>query len=159
MKYDTFYNNARQNTILIVRLFIKFNTFYHWRQCMTIYNVNSQILKFCPRFLLNQRWKSLSLCPPASFLDVSVWSSTGNTVRRCQCRRVDLRRTVVALRSVDDQDIVETAVICFRCVSQQIEKFGGSHAGKVKRHPVTSSAVARVRIDDERTRPDAHVGR
>ena len=55
---------------------------------MTIYNVNSQILKFCPRFLLDQRWKSLSLCPAAPFLDVSVWSSTGNTVRRCRCRRV-----------------------------------------------------------------------
>ena len=55
---------------------------------MTIYNVNSQILIFCPRFLLNQRWKSLSLCPAAPFLDVSVWSSTGNTIRRCRCRRV-----------------------------------------------------------------------
>ena len=52
-----------------------------------MYNVNSQILKFCPRFLLNQRWKSLSLCPAAPFLDVSVWSITGNTVRRCRCRR------------------------------------------------------------------------
>ena len=35
IKYDTFYKgdiyqkNARQNTILTVRLFIKFNTFYH----------------------------------------------------------------------------------------------------------------------------------
>ena len=37
---------------------------------------------------LNQRWKSLSLCPAAPFLDISVWSSTGNTVRRCRCRRV-----------------------------------------------------------------------
>jgi hypothetical protein len=55
---------------------------------MTIYNVNSQILKCCPRFLLNQRWKSCSICPAAPFLDVSVWSSTGNTVRKCRCRRV-----------------------------------------------------------------------
>jgi hypothetical protein len=36
------------------------------------YNVKTQILKCCPRFLLNQRWKSLSLCPAAPFLDVSV---------------------------------------------------------------------------------------
>jgi hypothetical protein len=28
---------------------------------MTIYNVNSYILTFRPRFLLNQRWESLSL--------------------------------------------------------------------------------------------------
>ena len=47
---------------------------------------------------------------------------------------LDLRRTVVILRSVDDQDLDETAVIRFRCVSQRIEKFGGSHEGKVKRH-------------------------
>jgi hypothetical protein len=55
---------------------------------MTIYNVNSQILTFCPRFLLDQRWKSLSLCPAAPFLDVSVSRSIGNTVRKCRCRRV-----------------------------------------------------------------------
>jgi hypothetical protein len=30
---------------------------------------------------------------------------------------------------------------------------------KVKRHPVTSATVARVRIDDERAGPDSHVGR
>jgi hypothetical protein len=70
---------------------------------MTIYNLNSQILKCCPRFLLNQRWKSLSLCPAAPLLDVSAWSSTGKTIRRSQCRRVGLRRTVVVMRSVDDQ--------------------------------------------------------
>jgi hypothetical protein len=35
-----------------------------------------------------------------------------------------------------------------------------SHEGKVKRHPVTSATVARVRrIDDERASPDSHVGR
>ena len=66
---------------------------------------------------------------------------------------LDLRRTVVVLRSVDDQDVGETAVIRFRCVSQRIEKFGGSHEGKVKRHPVTSATVVRVRIDDERAGP------
>jgi hypothetical protein len=55
---------------------------------MTISNANSQILKCFPRFLLNQRWKSLSLCPTAPFLDVSVWSSKANTVRKCRCRRV-----------------------------------------------------------------------
>ena len=71
---------------------------------------------------------------------------------------LDLRRTVVVLRSVDDQDVGETAVIRFRCVSQRIEKFGGSHEGKVKRHPVTSATVARVRIDDERAGPGSHVG-
>jgi hypothetical protein len=58
---------------------------------------------------------------------------------------LDLRRTVVVLRSVG-----ETAVIRFRCVSQPIEQFGGPHEGKVKRYPVTSATVARVRIDDER---------
>ena len=72
---------------------------------------------------------------------------------------LDSRRTVVVLRSVDDQDDGETAVIRFWCVSQRIEKFGGSYEGKVKRHPVTSTTVARVRIDDERARPDSHVGR
>ena len=66
---------------------------------------------------------------------------------------LDLRRTVVVLRSVDDQDVGETVVIRFRFVSQRIEKFGGSHEGKVKRHPVTSATVARIRIDDERAGP------
>ena len=61
---------------------------------------------------------------------------------------LDSRRTVVVLRSVD-----ETAVIRVRCVSQRIEKFGRSHEGKVKRHPVTSATDARVRIDDERAGP------
>ena len=59
---------------------------------------------------------------------------------------LDLRRRVVVLWFVD---VGETAVIRFRCVSQRIEKFGGSHEGKGKRHPVTSATVARVRIDDE----------
>jgi hypothetical protein len=63
---------------------------------------------------------------------------------------LDLRRTVVVLRFVD---VGETAVIRFRCVSQRIDKFGGSHEGKVKRHPVTSATVVRVRIDDERAGP------
>jgi hypothetical protein len=44
-------------------------------------------------------------------------------------------------RTFDDQDVGETAVIRFRCVSQRIEKFGGSHEGKVKRHPVTSALI------------------
>ena len=61
---------------------------------------------------------------------------------------LDLRRTVVVLRSVG-----ETAVIRFQCVSQRIEKFGGSHEGKVKCHSVTSATVARVHIDDERAGP------
>ena len=60
---------------------------------------------------------------------------------------LDLRRTVIVLRFVD---VGEAAVIRFRCVSQRIEKFGGSHEGIVKRHSVTSATVARVRIDDER---------
>jgi hypothetical protein len=54
---------------------------------------------------------------------------------------LDLRRTVVVLRSVG-----ETAVIRFRCVSQRIEQFGGPHEGKVKRHPVTSATVAHVSV-------------
>jgi hypothetical protein len=40
---------------------------------------------------------------------------------------LDLRRTVVVLRSVDDQHVGETVVIRFRCVSQRIEKFDESH--------------------------------
>jgi hypothetical protein len=63
---------------------------------------------------------------------------------------LDLRRTVVVLRFID---VGETAVIRFRCVSQRIDKFGGSHEGKVKRHPVTSATVVRVRIDDEHAGP------
>ena len=47
---------------------------------------------------------------------------------------LDLRRTVAELRSVDDQDVSETAMIRFLCASQRIEKFGGSHEGKVKHH-------------------------
>jgi hypothetical protein len=35
----------------------------------------------------------------------------------------------------------------------RIDKFGGSHEGKVKRHPVTSTTVAHVRIDNERAGP------
>ena len=66
---------------------------------------------------------------------------------------LDSRRTVVVLRSVDDQDVGETVVILFQCVSQRIENFGGSHEGKEKRHPVTSATVARVRIHDERAGP------
>jgi len=72
---------------------------------------------------------------------------------------LDLRRTVVVLWSDDAQDVGETAVVRFRCVSQRIEKFGGSHEGKVKRHPVTSATLARVRIDDERAGSDSHVVR
>jgi hypothetical protein len=72
---------------------------------------------------------------------------------------VDSRRRVVVLRSVDDQDVGETAVIRFRCVSQRIEKVCRSHERKVKRHPMTSATVARVRIDDERAGPDFNVGR
>ena len=52
---------------------------------------------------------------------------------------LDSRRTVIVLQSVDDQDVVETAVIRFRCASQRIKNFGGSHEGKVKLHPVTSA--------------------
>jgi hypothetical protein len=71
---------------------------------------------------------------------------------------LDLKRTVVVLRSViDDQEVGETEVIRFRCVSQRIEKFGGSHEWKVKHHPVTPATVGRVRIDDERVRLDSHV--
>ena len=72
---------------------------------------------------------------------------------------LDLRQTVVVLRSVDDEDVGETAVIRFRCVSQRIKKFGSTHEGKVKRNSVTSATVARARIDDERAGPDSHVGR
>ena len=72
---------------------------------------------------------------------------------------LDSRRTVVVLRSVDDENVGETAVIRFRCVSQRNEQFGGSHEGKVKRHPVTSATVAHVRIDDEHAGSDSHVGR
>ena len=43
---------------------------------------------------------------------------------------LDSRRAVVVLRSVDDQDVGEMAVLRFRCISQRIEKFGGSHEGK-----------------------------
>ena len=71
---------------------------------------------------------------------------------------LDLSRTVVVLRFVDDQDDDKPVVIRFRCVSQRIEKFGGFHEGKVKRHPVTSATVARVRIDDECAGPGSHVG-
>ena len=66
---------------------------------------------------------------------------------------LDSRRTVVVLRPVDDQDVGETVVIRFRCASQRIEKFGGSHEGKVKRHPVTSATATRVCIHDEPARP------
>ena len=45
---------------------------------------------------------------------------------------LDLRRTVVVLRSVDDQDVGKTAVIRFQRASRRIEIFGGSHEGKVK---------------------------
>jgi hypothetical protein len=61
---------------------------------------------------------------------------------------LDLRRTV--LRFVD---VGKMAVIRFRWASQRIDKFGGSHEGKVKRHPVTSATVAHVRIDNERAGP------
>jgi hypothetical protein len=43
---------------------------------------------------------------------------------------LDSRRPVVVLRSVDDQDVGEMAVIRFRCISHWIEKIGGSHEGK-----------------------------
>jgi hypothetical protein len=43
--------------------------------------------------------------------------------------------------------------ISFRCVSQRIDTFRGSHEGKVKRHPVTSATGVRVRIADERVGP------
>jgi hypothetical protein len=71
---------------------------------------------------------------------------------------LDSRQTVVVLWSVDNQDVGEMVMIRFRFVSQRIKKFGGSHEGKVKRHPVTSATVARVSIDDEHAGPDSHVG-
>jgi hypothetical protein len=43
---------------------------------------------------------------------------------------LDSRRAIIVLRSVDDQDVGETAVIRFRCLSQRIEKFGGSNEGR-----------------------------
>ena len=45
------------------------------------------------------------------------------------------RRTVVVLWSVDDQGDSETVVMRFRCVSQRIEKFGGSHEGERETPP------------------------
>ena len=72
---------------------------------------------------------------------------------------LDLRRTVVVLQSVDDQDVGETTVIRFRCASQRIEQFGGTHEGKVKHNSVISATVARVGIDDEPAGPDSHVDR
>ena len=54
---------------------------------------------------------------------------------------LNLRRTVVVLRFVN---VGETAEIRFRCASQRIDKFGGSHERKVKRHPVTSATVAPI---------------
>ena len=72
---------------------------------------------------------------------------------------LDSRRAIIVLRSVDDQGVGETAVIRFRCLSQRIEKFGGSNEGRVKRNPMTSATIARVLIDDERAWPDSHVGR
>jgi hypothetical protein len=71
----------------MVKYLIKFVVIINrrWEKLIYLKIIN---LKFCPRFLLNQRWKSLSLCLAAPFLDVSVWSSTGNAVRRCRCRRV-----------------------------------------------------------------------
>ena len=77
---DIYQDNTRRYT---VRLFIEFNHNDN-------YNAWQLDLKICPRFLLNQRWKSLSLCPAAPFLDVSVWRSIGNTVRRCRCHRIGL---------------------------------------------------------------------
>ena len=53
---------------------------------------------------------------------------------------LDSRRTVVVLRSVDDKDVDETAVIRFRCASQRIEKFNESHGGEVK-PPVPPSPI------------------
>ena len=84
----------------------------------------------------------------SSFLDVFIRSSIGNA--GVGVVRLHLRRTVVALPFVD---VGETTVIRFRYVSQRIDKFGGSHKGKVKRHPVTSATVARDHIDDERAGP------
>jgi hypothetical protein len=52
-----------------------------------------------------------------------------------------------------DKDTTMLDNISFRCVSQRIDTFGGSHEGKVKRHPVTSATCVRVRIDDERAGP------
>jgi hypothetical protein len=48
---------------------------------------------------------------------------------------LDSRRIVVVLRSVDDQDVDETAVIRFWCVSQRIEQFGRSHEGESEAPP------------------------
>jgi hypothetical protein len=64
---------------------------------MTIYNVNSQIIKLCPR------------SPMSPFEVVQAIQSAAVDVVG-----LDLRRTVVVLRSVD---VGETAVIRFRCVS------------------------------------------
>ena len=84
---------------------------------MTIYNVNSQILKCCPRFILNQRWKSLSQSSAAPLLDVSVWCSTDNTVCRCRCLRVGLETNSISIvvhwRSGRWRNGGDTFPVCF----------------------------------------------
>ena len=64
---------------------------------------------------------------------------------------LDSRRTVVVLRSVDDQNDGESDTFPVRFpVNWKIRRVP---RGEVKRHPVTSAAITRVRIDDERAGP------
>ena len=61
---------------------------------------------------------------------------------------LDLRRTVVVLRSVDDQDVGETVVIRFRCASQRMEKFTVVKELRSKmfgQHPGYFKAVQRLK--------------
>ena len=70
---------------------------------------------------------------------------------------LDSSRTVVVLRSVDDQDDGESDTFPVRFPANR--KIRWYPRGENERNSVTSATVARVRIDDECAGPDSHVGR
>jgi hypothetical protein len=101
------------------------------------------MLSSCPRKSMVEKPFTMSGAP---FLDVSIWSSTGNTNRRCRCRRdgFEMNSSTIAVRWRNGGDTFPVRFPANR-TNWQVPR-----GGKVKRHPVTSATVARVRILDER---------
>ena len=85
-----------------------------------------------------------SKVPISVFDEVDAIKSTGVAVLGLNSNCVEL-----VLRSVGDQHASEATVICFRCSSERIEKFGGSFFWELKCHPVCPFSIARVRVYDK----------
>ena len=65
---------------------------------------------------------------------------------------LNLSGIVQVCRSVDDQYVPKSIVVGFWRLSQGIEEFDRTCLREMKHHPVTSFSVARICVDDVRSR-------